>query len=40
MSKIEQPIELMLEEVSIHDLFVKVYGFESYNEAKNIIDVT
>ena len=38
-SKIEQPIELMLEEVSNQDLFVKVYGFESYNETKNIIDL-
>ena len=38
-SMIEQPIELMLEEVSNQDLFVKVYGFESYNEAKNIIDL-
>ena len=37
--KIEQPIELMLEEVSNQDLFVKVYGFESYNETKNIIDL-
>ena len=37
-SMIEQPIELMLEEVSNQDLFVKVYGFESYNEAKNIIN--
>jgi rare lipoprotein A len=38
-SKNEQPIELMLEEVSNQDLFVKVYGFESYNETKNIIDL-
>ncbi len=38
-SKIEQPIELKLEEVSNQDLFVKVYGFESYNETKNIIDL-
>ena len=38
-SKIEQPIELMLEEVSNQDLFVKVHGFESYNETKNIIDL-
>ena len=38
-SKFDQPIELMLEEVSNQDLFVKVYGFESYNEAKNIIDL-
>jgi rare lipoprotein A len=38
-SKIEQPIELLSEEVSNQDLFVKVYGFESYNEAKNIIDL-
>ena len=38
-SKIEQPIELMLEEVSNQDLFVKVYGFESYNETKNTIDL-
>ena len=37
--KIEQPIELMLEDVSNQDLFVKVYGFESYNETKNIIDL-
>ena len=38
-SKIEQPIELMFEEVSNQDLFVKVYGFDSYNESKNIIDL-
>ena len=38
-SKIEQPIELMLEEVSNQDLFVKVYGFDSYKETKNIIDL-
>ena len=38
-SKIEQPIELMLEEVSTQDLFVKIYGFESYNETKKIIDL-
>ena len=37
-SKIEQPIELMLEEVSTQDLFVKIYGFKSYNETKKIID--
>jgi len=37
--KIEQPIELMLEDISNQDLFVKVYGFESYNETKNIIDL-
>ena len=34
---IEQPIELMFEKISDQDLFVKVYGFETYNEAKNII---
>ncbi len=38
-SKIKQPIELMLEEVSNQDLFVKVYGFDSYKEIKNIIDL-
>ena len=38
-SNIEQPIELMLEEVSNNDLFVKVYGFDSYKETKNIIDL-
>ena len=38
-SKIEQPIELMLEEVLNQNLFVKVYGFESYSETKNIIDL-
>ena len=38
-SKIEQPIELKLEEVSNQDLFVKVYGFDSYKEIKNIIDL-
>ena len=38
-SKIKQPIELMLEEVSNQDLFVKVYGFDSYKETKNIIDL-
>ena len=37
-SQIEQPIELMLEEVPNQDLFVKVYGFKSYNETKKIID--
>ena len=37
-SKIESPIELTMEKISNQDLFVKVYGFESYNEAKNIVD--
>ena len=37
-NKIEQPIELMMEEISDQDLFVKVHGFKSYNEAKNIIN--
>ena len=36
-NKIEQPIELMTEEISNQELFIKVYGFESYNAAKNII---
>ena len=36
-SMIEQPIQLTMEEVSDQDLFVKVYGFETYNDAKNII---
>ena len=27
----------MIEEISDQDLFVKVHGFKSYNEAKNII---
>ena len=38
-SNIEQPIELMSEEVLTQDLFIKIYGFESYNETKNIIDL-
>ena len=36
-NSIEQPIKLMLEEISNQDLYVKVYGFKSYNEAKKII---
>ena len=37
-NEIEEPIKLTTEEISNQDLFVKVYGFESYNEAKNIIN--
>lgn len=37
-NKVEQPIELMTEEVSNQELFIQVYGFESYNEAKKIIN--
>ena len=37
-SKIEQPIELTIEEISNQDLFLKVYGFGSYDEIKKIIN--
>ena len=37
-SKIEQPIELTIEEISNQDLFLKVYGFGSYTEIKKIIN--
>ena len=37
-NEIEEPIKLTTEEISNQDLFVKVHGFESYNEAKDIIN--
>ena len=37
-NNIEQPIMLMTEEVSNQDLYIKVHGFESYDEAKYIIN--
>ena len=34
----EQPIELGSEEISNQNLYLKVYGFNSYDDAKTIID--
>ena len=33
----EQPIELLVEKVSNQELFLKVYGFKSYDQAREII---
>ena len=35
----EQPIELGLEEISKSDLFVKITGFNTYNETQNINNI-
>ena len=35
---IDQPIELNQEEVNEKDLYLKVYDFKSYDEAKNIVE--
>ena len=36
-SKIKQPIEIGYEEISSQNLYLKIYGISSYDEAKNII---
>tara|TARA_Y100000590_G_C15560558_1_gene954584 strand:- start:167 stop:1084 length:918 start_codon:yes stop_codon:yes gene_type:complete len=35
----EQPVELGFEEISKADLFIKIDGFSSYQEAKNVKDI-
>ena len=36
----EQPIELIYEEISQSELFVKILGFNSYDEAKKVKNIT
>ena len=38
INNIEQPIELTMEQIINQNLYLKVYGFESYNEAKEIMN--